>query len=296
MYNPTLSPIRVANLRMSRTTGREPSHTRVRNASEVPRCQSRLDVDNYATFKYRKQTVIADFDKYPSKDIWINSSIPIRLNQTTNRSEIPTEIGTSMLQSMDRLRDVSFKQMLPRKEPKRSDGFGLEYDTDLAFNEKHMPSTNLQKAPRRELGATPIEASDTTYVTEVDKYKRKLARSIQFDSYPTRAERELTGRTSKVVLHETQAELDPAFDALALPPTLRPTLKGDPRMSSHISRSRRERALSPPTDSHDLMYTYNVDDYRSPLRKGAVAFERMVSREKHGGSAFANSMNAMMRK
>lgn len=298
MYNPPLSAIKVANLKMDRTTGRGEVRSKARTSSEVPRSQSRLNIDNYAKFKYAKQAVIADFDKYPSKDVWINSSLPIKLNHSTNRSELPSNSGTTLLESMDRTRDVSFKLMLPRRDPKQSDGFGLEYDATFDFKEKHMPSTYLAKAPKRQLNATPqhFEASEAIYYTEVDKYKKKLSRSIPFDSFPTREERERTGRASKAVLHETQADLDPSFDALSLPPTMRPVVKGDPRMGTHVSRARRERALSPPTDSHDLMYSYNVDAHRMPLRKGAVAFERMVSREHHGGSAFANSMKEMVRK
>lgn len=303
MYNPPIQKqIKVADVRLDRTTGRDGGgggggiSAVPRVGRDVENAQSRLNTDNYAKFKYKKDAVIADFDKYPSKDVWINSSAAIKLSQTAvGTSELPASAGRTVFEQRDRTREVCFKKMVPRTDARMSDGYGLQYDVEEA--PLHVPTVRLDRMPERRLAAAPAsEASQVVYNPDVNKFKKKITQTISFASYPDREQRSLTGRATPAVFHETQAMLDTNVDALALPVTMRPVLKGDPRMATHASRAKRERALNPPTDTHDLMYSYSVDEHKAPLRKGAVGFDQMVSRDRHGGSAFANAMREMVRK
>jgi hypothetical protein len=124
--------------------------------------------------------------------------------------------------------------------------------------------------------------------------RRKLAQEISMAKQVDRAHVARGRGTSPVKDDVNPVDSDKLDRAQRF---LEPHLRGDPRMSNHVSRNKREALAAPQSITATVdTRSLNVEPAQLPnMRLGYVAFGKMTERDRHAGNAFANEARSISR-
>ena len=129
--------------------------------------------------------------------------------------------------------------------------------------------------------------------------RRKLARSIDIGRQPSRDQYNKAGRgDGGRAPHEDDAPapIDPILLEKSLQ-YLRPAVKGNPRIDTHVSRAKRDAVGEAQNNTLNIdTRGNNIDPANLPnLGLGYVGMGRMTERDRHAGNYFANDCRSVSR-
>lgn len=288
-YNPKLAPFHAPALPFAKQVPRFKEQHLPRTAHDVETAATRLDISKFEKFKFSRQPVLADIKKHVSREAASNNIIVEKMKASVGTSELsdaPVYVPP--------FKTPTFKmRLIPgRKWEKPKPANDAQYEVSYAQVDKHWPNTKITGTPNRpmpgQLLCETVQIDVGAYRSDSPMVHKKIIANVDFGNVVSREKREhvtqgsLAGGTTATEVYDVR------YDALDK------RVGGNPMIASHMSREKRMKLQSPTPVPTDKVYLYDVDKLYPPLKKGAVAFDKQVVREKHGGTYFANAAKAML--
>ena len=230
--------------------------------------------------KFRKAAMLVDMSHQTSRDVVTNQQKLLQMEAqvgTSELSNVPLEPPKSHVYGIDLTKlgpHKSEKMRLAQDcvyEPNYDVSRPKNYDVKIS-SAKTRPADQPTAAAHIEIGR---------YQTDSPLLHRRIVHNITVGK---------CGRETRAQSSEPECRVgfvDVNFSSQEA------RVKGNPMLSTHVSRETRMKVVSPSPCFLDRTYDFSVDTL-FPSKRAAVNFTKAVHRAEHMGSYFANASRAML--